>query len=37
MANFFVTRHWGVSYRFKYMQSTGGPTSYHLFGVAYVF
>jgi len=37
MANVFFTRHWGVSYRFKYMQSTSGSTSYHIGGVAYVF
>lgn len=37
MANVFFTRHWGVSYRFKYMQSTSGSTSYHLGGIAYVF
>jgi len=37
MANVFFTRHWGVSYRFKYMQSTSGSTSYHLGGIAYAF
>ena len=37
MVNVFFTRHWGVSYRFKYMQSTSGSTSYHLGGIAYVF
>jgi hypothetical protein len=37
MANVFFTRHWGVSYRFKYMQSTSGSTSYHIGGIAYVF
>jgi len=37
MANVFFTRHWGLSYRFKYMQSTSGSTSYHLGGIAYVF
>jgi hypothetical protein len=37
MANVFFTRHWGLSYRFKYMQTTDGSTSYHLVGIAYVF
>ena len=37
MANVFFTRHWGVSYRFKYMQTTDGSTSYHIGGIAYVF
>ncbi len=37
MANVFFTRNWGVSYRFKYMQSTSGSTSYHIAGIAYVF
>jgi hypothetical protein len=37
MANLFFTRHWGLSYRFKYMQTTDGSTSYHLAGIAFVF
>jgi opacity protein-like surface antigen len=37
MSNVFFTRHWGVSYRFKYMLSTSGSTSYHIGGIAYVF
>ncbi len=37
MANVYFTRHWGVSYRFKYMQNPSGPMSYHLGGIAYVF
>ncbi len=37
MVNVFFTRNWGVSYRYKYMQQTSGSTSYHIFGVAYVF
>ncbi len=37
MANFYFSRHWGVSYRFKYMQTTSGSTSYHIGGIAYVF
>jgi hypothetical protein len=37
MANVFFTRHWGLSYRFKYMQTTDGSTSYHIAGVAFAF
>ena len=37
MANVFFTRHWGLSYRFKYMQTTDGSTSYHIAGIAFVF
>lgn len=37
MVNFFFTRNWGLTYRYKYMQETNGSTSYHIFGVAYVF
>ena len=36
LANVFFTRHWGLSYRFKYMQTTGGSTSYHIGGIAFV-
>ena len=37
MANVFFTRHWGLSYRFKHMQTTDGSTTYHIGGIAYVF
>jgi hypothetical protein len=37
MANVFFTRHWGLSYRFKYMQTTDGSTSYHIVGIAFAF
>ena len=37
LVNVFFTRNWGVSYRYKYSQSSSGSTSYHLGGVAYVF
>jgi hypothetical protein len=37
MANVFFTRHWGLSYRFKYMQTTDGSTSYHIAGIAFAF
>ncbi len=37
LANVYFTRHWGLSYRFKHMQTTDGSTSYHLAGIAFVF
>ncbi|MCX7788558.1 MAG: hypothetical protein N2442_12790 [Spirochaetes bacterium] len=37
IANLFFTRNWGLSYRYKYMETSGGKDSYNLFGVAYVF
>ncbi len=37
MLNFYLNRHWGVSYRFKYMETTSGSVSYHIGGIAYVF
>lgn len=37
MVNLFFTRHWGVSYRFKYMELTVGSNLYHMFGVVAMF
>jgi len=37
MVNVFFTRHWGLSYRFKYGETSSGSTSYHIGGIAYVF
>jgi hypothetical protein len=37
LANLYFSRHWGLSYRFKYMQTTDGSTTYHIAGVAFVF
>lgn len=37
IANVFFSRNWGVSYRYKYMETSGGSDAYNLFGVAYVF
>jgi hypothetical protein len=37
MLNVFFTRHWGLSYRFKYNETSTGSTSYHIGGIAYVF
>ncbi len=37
-ANIFITRNWGVSYRFKYAEETStGTDVYHLFGVVFTF
>jgi hypothetical protein len=33
----YLSRSWGLSYRFKYMENGQGSETYHLFGVAYVF
>jgi len=37
MVNVFFTRHWGLSYRFKYSETSSGSTSYHIGGIAFVF
>lgn len=37
IANVFFSRSWGLSYRYKYMETSGGSDAYNLFGVAYVF
>ena len=37
MANLFFTRHLGLSYRFKYMETSNGADTYHIGGVAFVF
>jgi len=37
MVNVFFTRHLGLSYRFKYSETSSGSTSYHIGGIAYVF
>ncbi len=37
MLNFFFTRRFGVSYRFKYMEETSGSVVYHMGGVAITF
>jgi hypothetical protein len=37
LANLYFSRHWGLSYRFKYMQTTDGSTTYHIVGIAFVF
>jgi hypothetical protein len=37
LANVFFTRHWGVSYRFKYMENVSGSIAYHIWGIAAVF
>ncbi|MFH0920298.1 MAG: hypothetical protein V1913_08030 [Fibrobacterota bacterium] len=37
MANVFLTRHIGLSYRFKYMKMSTGYNTFHMGGVAFVF
>jgi|SRR3989339_401008 len=37
MANIFLTRHVGLSYRFKYMEMSMGSNTFHMGGVAFVF
>ena len=37
MVNVFFTRHWGLSYRFKYSETSSGSTAYHIGGIAYVY
>lgn len=37
MANFYLNRHWGLSYRYKYMEYGSSSNGYHLGGVAYCF
>lgn len=37
MANLYFSRRWGISYRFKYLESSQGSNAFHYFGVVYVF
>lgn len=37
MANLYLSRRWGISYRFKFMESSQGSNAFHYFGVVYVF
>ncbi|MHB0995176.1 MAG: hypothetical protein ACYC2I_02265 [Elusimicrobiales bacterium] len=37
MANFYLNRRWGLSYRYKYMEYGSSSNGYHLGGVAYCF
>jgi hypothetical protein len=37
LANFYLNRHWALSYRFKYMEYGSSSNGYHLGGVAYCF
>ena len=37
LTNVYVTRHWAVSYRYKYMEETIGTNQYHIGGIAYLF
>ena len=37
IANVFFTRHWGLSYRFKYFENINGSIAYNIWGIAAVF
>jgi len=37
IANAYFSRHWGLSYRFKYMDHSSGSDTYHLVGLAFIF
>lgn len=37
MANLYLSRRWGLSYRFKYLESSQGSNAFHYFGFVYVF
>jgi len=37
IAFLYMSRSWGLSYRFKYMETSQGSDGYHYFGLAYVF
>lgn len=37
MTNIYVSRKWGISYRFKSMDEVIGDNQYHLIGIAYIF
>ena len=37
MANLYFSRNWGLSYRFKHMESSQGTNAYHYLGLAFIF
>ncbi|MBN1781849.1 hypothetical protein JW948_12030 [bacterium] len=37
MVNCYLNRHWGLSYRFKYMEVSVSTNTYHIGGIAYIF
>ena len=37
MTNLYLSRHWGISYRFKFMETSSGSDTYHIGGVAFLF
>ena len=37
LVNFYLTKHWGLSYRLKYMETTQGRDLYNIFGIAFMF
>jgi hypothetical protein len=37
MVNLLLTKEWGLSYRYKYIEEIVGTNSYHIFGISYLF
>ncbi|MBN2030995.1 hypothetical protein JW824_12215 [bacterium] len=37
MTNLYLSRRWGISYRFKYMELVIGKNQYHIAGICFVF
>jgi hypothetical protein len=37
MLNIYLNRHWGLSYRFKYMEVSVSTNTYHMGGLAFIF
>ena len=37
MLNLYLNRHWGFSYRYKYMEVSVSKNTYHMGGIAYIF
>ena len=37
LVNFYLTKHWGLSYRLKYMETSQGYDFYNMVGIAFMF
>ena len=37
MVNLYLSKEWGISYRYKYFEEITGTNSYHILGVSYIF
>ncbi len=37
MINVYLSKNWGISYRYKYFEEITGSNSYNIFGVSYIF